>query len=105
MPTTTFLQPVATLTIDGHPAKRCPDALLEKYRQLVEEQRMSWTEHHRLLRLLGAGGQGVVYLSERRGTDNFTLPVALKIFSPLHYEDARSYEEAMLRIAHVAARV
>jgi serine/threonine protein kinase len=105
MPTTTFLQPVATLTIDGHPAKRCPDALLEKYRQLVEEQRMSWTEHHRLLRLLGAGGQGVVYLSERRGTDKFTLPVALKIFSPLHYEDDRGYDEAMGRIAEVAARV
>jgi serine/threonine protein kinase len=105
MPTTTFLQPVATLTIDGHPAKRCPDALLEKYRQLVEEQRMSWTEHHRLLRLLGAGGQGVVYLSERRGTDKFTLPVALKIFSPLHYEDDRGYDDAMGRIAEVAARV
>ena len=47
----------------------------------------------------------MVYLSERRGTDNFTLPVALKIFSPERYEDARSYDEAMARIAHVAARV
>ena len=63
MPTTTFLQPPLTLAIDGAPAKRCPDVLLEKYRQLVEEQRMSWTEHHRLMRLLGSGGQGVVYLS------------------------------------------
>jgi len=66
---------------------------------------MSWTDHHRLLRLLGSGGQGVVYLSERRGTDNFTLPVAVKIFSPLHYEDDRSYDEAMGRIAAVSARV
>ena len=47
----------------------------------------------------------MVYLSERRGTDNFTLPVALKIFSPARYEDARGYDEAMARIAHVAARV
>jgi len=105
MATTTFLQPMATLSIDGQQTKRCPDALLEKYRQLVEEQRMSWTEHLRLIRLLGAGGQGVVYLSERRGTDNFTLPVALKIFSPLHYQDDRGYDEAMARIADVAARV
>ncbi len=105
MSSTTFLQPLATLTIDGHPAKRCPDALLEKYKLLVEEQRMSWTEHLRLLKLLGSGGQGVVYLSERRGTDNFTLPVALKIFSPLHYEDDRGYDEAMGRIAAIAARV
>ena len=56
---------------------------------------MSWTEHLHLTRRLGSGGQGVVYLSERRGTDNFTLPVALKIFSPARYDDARSYDEAM----------
>src|SRR5205085_12300091 len=66
---------------------------------------MNWTEHHRLLRLLGSGGQGVVYLSQRKGTDGFTLPVALKIFSPARYEDSRSYDEAMGRIAQVAARV
>jgi serine/threonine-protein kinase len=66
---------------------------------------MSWTEHLRLMRLLGSGGQGVVYLSQRRGADGFTLPVALKIFSPERYEDARSYDEAMSRIADVAARV
>ena len=47
MSSTTFLQPMVTLTHDGHQAKRCPDVLLEKYRQLVEEQRMSWTEHFR----------------------------------------------------------
>ncbi len=105
MPTTTFLQPSPTLALDKNQPKRCPDVLLERYRQLVAELRLSWTEHLRLLKRLGSGGQGVVYLSERRGTDNFTLPVALKIFSPLHYEDDRSYDEAMLRIAGVAARV
>jgi serine/threonine-protein kinase len=46
-----------------------------------------------------------VFLSERRGTDNFTLPVALKIFSPERYENTRAYDEAMGRIAQVAARV
>ena len=66
---------------------------------------MSWTEHHRLIRPLGSGGQGIVYLSERRGTDNFTLPVALKIFSPERYEDERDYDDAMGRIAQVAAHV
>jgi serine/threonine-protein kinase len=44
-------------------------------------------------------------LSERRGADNFTLPIALKVFSPEHYEDTRGYDTAMNRIAHVAARV
>ena len=41
---------------------------------MLDQQRLSWTEHHRLVRMLGSGGQGVVYLSLRRGTDNFTLP-------------------------------
>ena len=31
--------------------------------------------------------------------------MALKIFSPERYDDARSYDEAMARMAHVAARV
>jgi serine/threonine-protein kinase len=46
-----------------------------------------------------------VYLTERRGTDQFTLPVALKIFSPERYDDERAYDEAMGRMAQVAARV
>jgi len=105
MSSTTFLLPAVTMTLNGRPATRCPDALREKYQLLLNEQRMSWTEHLHLRRLLGSGGQGVVYLSERRGTDNFTLPVAVKIFSPLHYEDDRAYDEAMGRIAAIAARV
>ena len=105
MSTTTFLEGTATRTWGGHAATRCSDELLGRYQRILEEQRLSWTEHHRLLNLLGSGGQGVVYLSERRGTDSFTLPVALKIFSPERYEDERSYDEAMGRMAQVAARV
>ncbi len=105
MSTTTFHQGVATLALDGQPATHCPDELFERYEKLIDGQRMSWTEHLHLTRRLGAGGQGVVYLSERRGTDNFTLPVALKIFSPSRYDDMRSYDEAMERIAQIAALV
>ncbi len=105
MTTTIFREGHATLTHGGQPANRCPDELMGRYQSIIDEQRMSWTEHHKLARLIGAGGQGLVYLSERRGTDNFTLPVAIKIFSPERYEDSRAYDEAMSRIAHVAARV
>jgi eukaryotic-like serine/threonine-protein kinase len=106
MSTTTFLEGSATRTWGGHQTRtRCSDELLSRYQQILEEQRLSWTEHHRLLSLLGSGGQGVVYLSERRGTDNFTLPVALKIFSPERYESERAYDEAMARMAQVAAHV
>jgi eukaryotic-like serine/threonine-protein kinase len=105
MSSTTFLEGSATRTWGGHPASRCSDELLGRYRQILDEQRLSWTTHHRLLSLLGSGGQGVVYLTERRGTDDFTLPVALKIFSPERYESERAYDEAMNRMAQVAARV
>ncbi len=105
MSTTTFHYGNPTLTVEGQAATRCPDELLARYDAVIGDQRMSWTEHLHLTRRLGAGGQGVVYLSERRGTDNFTLPVALKIFSPARYDDARSYDEAMGRIAEIAVRV
>ena len=72
---------------------------------MLTQDRFSWTEHHRIVRMLGSGGQGVVYLSMRRGTDHFTLPVALKIFSPERYENDRAYDDAMGRMATVAAHV
>ncbi len=80
-------------------------ALVASYQAIISDERLSWTAQHRMLRLLGRGGQGVVYLSERHGIDGFTLPVALKIFSPQHYPAANEYDEDMERIAHVAARV
>ncbi|MBS0210384.1 MAG: serine/threonine protein kinase [Planctomycetes bacterium] len=105
MSNTTFLTGSATLLFNGQRSTRCPELLLERYRELIQQQRLNWTEHLRFSRLLGSGGQGMVYLTERRGTDNFTLPVAVKVFSPDPYDDVRAYEEAMSRIAHVAARV
>ncbi len=105
MSTTTFHQGNQTLTLGGEPAPRSDGELLGRYQAIVNEQRLNWTVHHRLKRLLGTGGQGSVYLSERRGIDDFTLPVAIKIFSPARYEDVRGYEEAMRRIAQVAAQV
>ena len=78
---------------------------MQHYQQIMADRRLSWTTHHRLGRLLGSGGQGVVYLSERRGTDGFTLPVAIKVFSPDRYDDERMYDDAMQRIADVAAHV
>lgn len=90
----------------GQPApRRCSEELLARYRAIIQTERLSWTEHHRLIRPLGSGGQGVVFLSERRGADDFTLPVALKIFSPERYESEAAYDEAMGRIARVAAHI
>ena len=97
------LQP--TVTLDNRTAHQPPSDLMRRYDQLLDAPRLSWTAHPPLLSLLGRGGQGVVFLSERRGTDGFTVPFALKMFSPERYEDGRAYEAAMVRIAHVASRV
>jgi len=105
MSTTIFLERKGTRTSGGQPSTRCSDQLLHRYHHMLAESRLSWTEHHRLVRLLGSGGQGVVYLSMRRGTDHFTLPVALKVFSPERYETDHAYDEAMGRMAVVAAHV
>lgn len=95
----------ATITHGGNPAVPRTNELIEQYEDIRRDQRLSWTNHLQLLKLLGAGGQGVVYLTELRGTDEFTLPAALKIFSPERFEDERSYDEAMRRIARASNRV
>jgi hypothetical protein len=105
MLTTTLHDENATLTPSGTPQEHPANQLVERYERILQEKRLNWTTHNHLSRLLGRGGQGVVYLTERRGADNFTIPVAVKIFSPDRYLDARTYDEAMFRIAHVASLV
>lgn len=103
---TTRHDPNATLTFHGSPSDQDKHNELEgPYQELVSRRRLNWTTHHRLGKLLGSGGQGRVFLSACRGTDAFTLPVAVKVFSPQRYTDVRQYEEAMRRIAGIAARV
>jgi serine/threonine-protein kinase len=86
---------------DEQPGK----SLVERYEAILDERKLDWTSHLRLGKLLGSGGQGVVYLTEHRGADGFTLPVALKIFSPERYRLPLEYDEAMGRIARVASQV
>jgi eukaryotic-like serine/threonine-protein kinase len=103
--TTTLLRETRTLTHSGKRPDQQSNELYKHYKDLVAHPKLGWTEHLWLRRQLGKGGQGVVYLSERRGADNFTLPVALKFFSPETFADERSYREAMERMAQVSSRV
>lgn len=105
MLTTTLMDVNPTLTLNGHAAEAEPNELMGCYQKIIEDKRLSWTTHFKLERLLGRGGQGAVYLTHLCGADDFTIPVALKVFSPERYLDARGYAEAMRRIAQVAARV
>lgn len=103
---TTRHDPNATLTFHGSPREdQGPSELVAPYLELVSRKTLNWTTHHRLGKLLGSGGQGRVFLSACRGTDDFTVPVAVKVFSPQRYSDVRQYEDAMRRIAGIAARV
>jgi len=83
----------------------CDTELFDRYSQILKSKNLNWTVHYRLEKRLGAGGQGVVYLSYSRGADGFTVPVAIKVFSPERFEDAHAYDEAMVRIAKVSAHV
>ena len=104
-PSTTILHGAQTISLNDGQAQRCPNDLLDRYDALQKNQYMGWTEHLRFRRLLGTGGQGVVFLSDRRGSDGFTLPLALKVFSPARFDSHQSYDQAMLRIAQVASCV
>ena len=105
MQSTTRFEPFPTITQQGSEGAKSDPKLIEGYERLTRRGKVSWTGHHHMLRLLGRGGQGEVYLTEHRGTDGFTVPVAMKIFSPERYAGAQAYNEAMTRVAGIAARV
>ena len=105
MLTTTRQDVYHTITSGGTPVPIEPNELVPQYQQILEEQRLSWMSHLRLMKLLGEGGQGVVYQTELRGTDDFTLPAAIKIFSPERFGDVCSYDEAMARVARASASI
>ena len=80
-------------------------SLGDHYRSLVSGDGVDWHASRPFLKCLGIGGQGVVYLSERRGVDGFTIPVALKVFSPDRFSSRDDYTTEMARLAGVASRV
>ncbi|MBX3422107.1 MAG: serine/threonine protein kinase [Pirellulaceae bacterium] len=79
--------------------------LQRRYNALLAGGRVNWTTYHALERQLGSGGQGVVYLSARKGADGFHLPVAMKVFSPERFATPQTYQVAMERMARVASQV
>lgn len=105
MLTTTWRDFSPTMLIDGGEKTVHDNPLLVPYNQIIQEKRLDWTSHLQFIKEIGKGGQGVVFLSERRGTDGFTLPVALKMFTPARFATEGEYEESMGRIARVAAHV
>jgi eukaryotic-like serine/threonine-protein kinase len=81
------------------------EALFARYEEIACADILRWSTRYRKLNLLGAGGQGAVYLAHRLGAHGFTRPVALKVFSPESYRDGASYHEDMASVGLIAARV
>jgi len=79
--------------------------LLDDYGAMLKRRHCNWQAVRPFRKCLGIGGQGVVYLSERCGVDGFSIPVALKVFSPEPFSDEAKYEAEMSRLAHVASQV
>jgi eukaryotic-like serine/threonine-protein kinase len=104
MNSTTLFQADAA-ALPRHVLDKEGQTLLKQYQSLLESDCIRWAAEYKKIRMIGKGGQGVVYLSERQGTDLFCLPVALKVFSPESYRDVVSYLDDMSRIADIASRV
>lgn len=105
MQNTTMLEEGRTRSIDGVQPASSNNDLIQLYETLIASGRVQWTTYQHLDRQLGSGGQGVVFLSERRGADGFNQPVAIKFFSPERFATPLAYDKAMLRLARVASRV
>lgn len=105
MSTTIFFEGNVTRTWGGSPAAQCSEELLQSYHQVVLDRSHNREESLIFSRVLGKGGQGIVFLSERLGYDGFFLPVAIKVFTPERYESDRQYADGMGQLARVAAKV
>ena len=82
MHTTTFTGDFRTRTLGGDSGSNANPELMNRYQILLDDRKLQWMTYHKLDRILGSGGQGVVFFSTRLGADGFALPVAMKVFSP-----------------------
>ncbi|RLS56219.1 MAG: serine/threonine protein kinase [Planctomycetota bacterium] len=80
-------------------------ALSQQYRELVTRDEVAWEVSYRLLRKLGSGGQGIVYLADRSGAFGVSFQLALKFFRPDRYPSVNDYRKDMGRLARLAMKM
>ena len=68
-------------------------------------EEMSWNARYRILRKLGSGGQGVVYLALREGVDGYSTKVAIKLYARDESVSESSHLKEMERIAHQGQKI
>ncbi len=79
--------------------------LSAQFQDLQKCPDVSWQVTYRLIKKIGAGGQGVVYLADRVGAHDVSFRLALKIFSPDPYESRELYDLEMARLARVGMKL
>lgn len=79
--------------------------LTQHFRDLVSREEVAWEVQYRLLRKLGAGGQGIVYLADREGAFDVSFRLALKFFRPDRYPNITDYRKDMSRLARLAMKL
>ena len=79
--------------------------LNQHFRELVSREEVAWEVKYRLLRRLGSGGQGIVYLADRGGAFGVTFRLALKFFRPDRYQSVDEYRNDMSRLARLAMKL
>jgi len=87
---------------DGN--KKTADAefeeLIGNYHQLIRKRTLPYPVAYRLIKEMGHGRQGVVFLAERQGARGCLTHHAIKLFDPGIYSGAPVYWTDMGRIAH-----
>ncbi len=79
--------------------------LSTQFLEIQKQPDVSWQVTYRLIRKIGSGGQGVVYLADRVGAHDVSFRLALKIFSPDPYESRELYDLEMARLARVGMKL
>lgn len=81
------------------------DSLAETFDSLTKQPTVGWTMDYEMIRPIGQGGQGIVYLVDRYGAYNTRFRLALKFFNPAAYRSTEDYHADMARLARVAVRL
>jgi serine/threonine-protein kinase len=83
----------------------CSPELKVNYYDLLDQQSVHWNEDIIFKKMLGQGGQGVVFLSELKGSEQFSVPIAVKVFSPERFATDTMYDDEMYNMAKMTAKI